>query len=101
MSVLSVSDVIISEERKVIKIWRQNQLVGIRKPTLVDKKSARIMKMDESGQYERIDKRGKEIVDSQDVFCKEAEAEAVRDDENEGLQKQRVFEPLTAEDAQD
>jgi len=38
--VLSVSDVIISEERKVIKIWRQNQLVGIRKPTLVDKKSA-------------------------------------------------------------
>ena len=35
------------------------------------------------------------------VFCKEAEAEAVRDDENEGLQKQRVFEPLTAEDAQD
>jgi hypothetical protein len=40
MSVLSVSDVIISEERKVIKIWRQNQLVGIRKPTLVDKKSA-------------------------------------------------------------
>ena len=54
-----------------------------------------------TGQYERIDKRGKEIVDSQDVFCKEAEAEAVRDDENEGLQKQRVFEPLTAEDAQD
>ena len=40
MSVLSVSDVIIPEERKVIKIWRQNQLVGIRKPTLVDKKSA-------------------------------------------------------------
>ena len=38
MSVLSVSDVIISEERKVIKIWRQNQLVGIRKPPLVDKK---------------------------------------------------------------
>ena len=37
---MSVSDVIISEERKVIKIWRQNQLVGIRKPTLVDKKSA-------------------------------------------------------------
>ena len=30
-----------------------------------------------------------------------AEAEAVREDENEGLQKQRVFEPLTAEDAQD
>ena len=58
------------------------------------------MKMDESGQYERIDKRGKEIVDSQGVFCKEAEAEAVREDENEGLQ-QRVFEPLTAEDAQD
>ena len=29
-----------NEERKVIKIWRQNQLVGIRKPTLVDKKSA-------------------------------------------------------------
>ena len=68
---------------------------------LEDTVRARIMKMDESGQYERIDKRGKEIVDSQDVFCKEAEAEAVRDDENEGLQKQRVFEPLTAEDAQD
>lgn len=68
---------------------------------LEDTVRARIMKMDESGQYERIDKRGKEIVDSQDVFCKEAEAESVRDDENEGLQKQRVFEPLTAEDAQD
>lgn len=68
---------------------------------LEDTVRARIMKMDESGQYERIDKRGKEIVDSQDVFCKEAEAEAVREDENEGLQKQRVFEPLTAEDAQD
>ena len=68
---------------------------------LEDTVRARIMKMDESGQYERIDKRGKEIVDSQSVFCKEAEAEAVRDDENEGLQKQRVFEPLTAEDAQD
>ena len=40
MSVLSVSDVIIPKERKVIKIWRQNQLVGIRKPPLVDKKSA-------------------------------------------------------------
>lgn len=68
---------------------------------LEDTVRARIMKMDESGQYERIDKRGKEIVDSQGVFCKEAEAEAVREDENEGLQKQRVFEPLTAEDAQD
>mgnify|MGYP002231587649 FL=1 len=68
---------------------------------LEDTVRARIMKMDESGQYERIDKRGKEIVDSQSVFCKEAEAEAVREDENEGLQKQRVFEPLTAEDAQD
>ena len=45
---------------------------------LEDTVRARIMKMDESGQYERIDKRGKEIVDSQDVFCKEAEAEAVR-----------------------
>ena len=42
MSVLSVSDVIISEERKVIKIWRQNQLVGIRKPTLVDKKKCNV-----------------------------------------------------------
>ena len=68
---------------------------------LEDTVRARIMKMDESGQYERIDKRGKEIVDSQGVFCKEAEAEAVREDENEGLQKQRVFEPLTAEDTQD
>ena len=37
---MSVSDVIMPKERKVIKIWRQNQLVGIRKPTLVDKKSA-------------------------------------------------------------
>ena len=37
---MSVSDIIMPKERKVIKIWRQNQLVGIRKPTLVDKKSA-------------------------------------------------------------
>ena len=65
---------------------------------LEDTVRARIMKMDESGQYERIDKRGKEIVDSQGVFCKEAEEQAFREDE--GLQQQRVFEPLTAEDAQ-
>ena len=38
---MSVSDVIMPKERKAFfKIWRQNQLVGIRKPTLVDKKSA-------------------------------------------------------------
>lgn len=66
---------------------------------LEDTVRARIMKMDESGQYERIDKRGKVLVDSQEVFCNEAEEQAFREDE--GLQQQRVFEPLTAEDAQD
>ena len=40
---------------------------------LEDTVRARIMKMDESGQYERIDKRGKVLVDSQEVFCNEAE----------------------------
>lgn len=65
---------------------------------LEDTVRARIMKMDESGQYERIDKRGKVLVDSQEVFCNEAEEQAFREDE--GLQQQRVFEPLTAEDAQ-
>ena len=43
----------------------------------------------------------KETGRSTGCVWKETEAEAVRDDENEGLQKQRVFEPLTAEDAQD
>ena len=66
---------------------------------LEDTVRARIMKMDESGQYERIDKRGKVLVDSQEVFCNESEEQAFREDE--GLQQQRVFEPLTAEDAQD
>ena len=39
------------------------------------------------------------LVDSQEVFCNEAEEQAFREDE--GLHQQRVFEPLTAEDAQD
>ena len=45
---------------------------------LEDTVRARIMKMDESGQYERIDKRGKVLVDSQEVFCNEAEEQAFR-----------------------
>ena len=44
---------------------------------LEDTVRARIMKMDESGQYERIDKRGKVLVDSQEVFCNEAEEQAL------------------------
>ena len=68
---------------------------------LADTVRARVMKMDASGQYERIDKRGKAIVDSQDVFCKEAEADA-KEEVAEGLQQQRIFEPLeAAEDEQE
>ena len=67
---------------------------------LADTVRARVMKMDESGQYERIDRRGKASIDSQDQFCEEAEAQAK--EEQEGLQQQRVFEPREAvEDAQE
>ena len=67
---------------------------------LADTVRARVMKMDESGQYERIDRRGKASIDSQNQFCEEAEAQAK--EEQEGLQQQRVFEPREAvEEAQE
>lgn len=58
---------------------------------LADTVRARVMKQDGSGEYERIDKRGKELLDSQERFCQEALAAA---QENTCLQQQRVFEPL-------
>ncbi len=68
---------------------------------LADTVRARVMKMDESGQYERIDKRGKALIDSQEAFCEEAK-EAAKEEYAEGLQQQRIFEPLeAAEDAQE
>ena len=68
---------------------------------LADTIRARVMKMDASGQYERIDKRGKALIDSQEEFCKEAE-EAAKEEHAESLQQKRVFEPLeAAEDAQE
>lgn len=58
---------------------------------LADTIRARVMRMDGSGMYERIDKRGKELLDSQEQFCAEAGEAAA---EKTALQQQRVFEPL-------
>ena len=55
---------------------------------LADNVKARVLC--ENGEYERVDKRGKVLVNSQEQFCKEAK-EAVREDEPVG--NQRVFIP--------
>lgn len=55
---------------------------------LADNVKARVLC--ENGEYERVDKRGKVLVNSQEQFCKEAK-EAVREDGPVG--NQRVFIP--------
>ena len=55
---------------------------------LTDNVKARIMNDD--GQYERIDKRGKSLVNSQEVFCKEAKANIPKKSD---AMKSRIFVP--------
>ncbi len=58
---------------------------------LADTVKARVMKMDGSGTYERIDRRGKELIDSQRQFCEEAAAQEIAEPD---VRESRVFIPM-------
>ena len=58
---------------------------------LADTLKARVMKMDGSGTYERVDRRGKVLLCAQDQFCDEA-ARAEPSEEN--VHESRVFVPM-------
>ena len=58
---------------------------------LADTVKARVMKMDGRGTYERIDRRGKELIDSQRQFCEEAAAQEIAEPD---VRESRVFIPM-------
>ena len=58
---------------------------------LADTVKARVMKMDGSGTYERVDRRGKELIDSQRQFCEEAAAQETAEPD---VRESRVFIPM-------
>lgn len=66
----------------------QKQVMHILEVELLDNTKAHVM--DQKGVYEKIDKRGKVLVNSQDQFCKEAECNVPK--ENNTYQE-RVFVP--------
>ncbi len=70
----------------------QKNVYHILEVELADNTKAHILKKD--GVYEKIDRRGKTLVNSQDQFCKEAK---VKEPKDKGYQE-RVFIP--AEPAQ-
>lgn len=72
----------VEKEELCEKLWHILQL------ELKDTVKAHIMTAD--GHYEKVDRRGKERIDSQELFCKEAMAEAKEPEEEE---KSRVFIP--------
>ena len=55
---------------------------------LADNVKAHVLNKD--GEYEKIDKRGKTLVNSQDQFCKEAK---VKKSKGRGRYQERVFVP--------
>ncbi|MGI6118564.1 MAG: RNA degradosome polyphosphate kinase [Bilifractor sp.] len=60
---------------------------------LADTVKARILKA--NGKYERVDKRGKELINAQELFCKEA-TEAADKKDRTGVTGTRTFTPLSA-----
>jgi len=70
--------------------YLKKRMMGILDTLLADTVKARILKPD--GTYERIDKRGKELICAHDSFTKEAR-EAVKSPE-EGALSERVFIPM-------
>ncbi len=67
----------------------QKSVYHILEVELMDNVKAHILGQD--GEYEKIDKRGKVLVDSQDQFCKEAKVKKAKD---KGKYKERVFIPV-------
>lgn len=55
----------------------QNKLIHILECELKDTEKAHLLQKD--GRYEKVDRRGKEIYNSQDAFCEEAAAECRRE----------------------
>lgn len=72
----------VEKEELCGKLWHILQM------ELKDTVKAHIMTAD--GHYEKVDRRGKERIDSQELFCKEAVMEAKEPEEEE---KSRVFIP--------
>ena len=69
----------------------KTQVRHILEVELADTVKARVMKMDGSGTYERIDRRGKELIDSQRQFCEEAAAQETAEPD---VRESRVFIPM-------
>ena len=67
----------------------QKSVYHILEVELMDNVKAHILGQD--GEYEKIDKRGKVLFDSQDQFCKEAKVKKAKD---KGKYKERVFIPV-------
>ncbi len=66
----------------------QKSVYHILEVELADNVKAHILNKD--GEYEKIDKRGKVLVDSQDQFCKEAKVKKTKE---QGVYQERVFIP--------
>ena len=66
----------------------QKSVYHILEVELKDNVKAHILK--ENGEYEKVDKRGKALVNSQDQFCKEAKIKKPKD---KGKYQERVFIP--------
>ena len=66
----------------------QKSVYHILEVELKDNVKAHILK--QSGEYEKVDKRGKTLVNSQDQFCKEAKIKKPKD---KGKYQERVFIP--------
>lgn len=67
------------------------EVTEVLKIQLEDNVKAHILQAD--GSYEKVDKRGKTLISSQDYFCKKAKQRA-KPDKTEGETPSRVFEPL-------
>ena len=76
------------EDRKIAE-----KVIHILDVELADTVKAHILKPD--GSYERVDKRGKELIDSQRVFCQEAVREAQEAARPHG---ERIFVPAEAKE---
>ncbi len=70
----------------------KEELVHILQYQLKDTVKAHVLKP--SGIYEKIDKRGKEVFNSQEAFCREA-AEGLAADREDAVKDRRVFAPKT------
>lgn len=70
----------------------KEEVIGILKAQLEDNVKAHILQPD--GSYEKVDKRGKTLFNSQSYFCEKAKEAAGTSTEN--TEVKRIFEPLTS-----